>query len=130
MPMSTVQYRQGDVLVTRVRAIPTGAVSVPADNGRSVLAWGEVTGHAHALDATRGRLYELDEGEELERRFLRVLADGGVLRHEEHAPLRLPAGDYQVTLQREYVPRERRRWQQALVALFGGGLITAVAVAD
>ena len=46
-------YRQGDVLVIRVDDVPSSAVSVPRDAGRLVLAYGEVTGHAHAVFADR-----------------------------------------------------------------------------
>jgi hypothetical protein len=35
-----------------------------------------------------------------------------VLTHEEHAPIRLPAGLYRVVRQREYLPG----WQQREVA--------------
>jgi hypothetical protein len=42
-------YRQGDVLILETAAAPTDAVEVPRDKGRIVLAYGEVTGHAHAI---------------------------------------------------------------------------------
>ena len=101
------QYRQGDVLITRVRAIPKGADPKARDAGRVVLAHGEVTGHAHAIMDTAATLFSLldDQREEL---FLEV--DGTVtLRHEEHAPVEIPAGKYRVTHQREYTPAEIRR---------------------
>jgi hypothetical protein len=47
--MKTQQFRQGDVLVQRVTSIPEGDTAVARDNGRVVLAYGEVTGHAHAI---------------------------------------------------------------------------------
>lgn len=43
------QYRQGDVLLERIAALPSGLQLVPRDKGRVILAYGEVTGHAHAL---------------------------------------------------------------------------------
>jgi hypothetical protein len=46
--------RQGDVLLTPVLSLPVGLKEVPLDKGRIVLAYGEVTGHAHAIaDHTR-----------------------------------------------------------------------------
>jgi hypothetical protein len=42
-------YRQGDVLVQQVDEIPDGLHAVPLDKGRVILAYGEVTGHAHAV---------------------------------------------------------------------------------
>jgi hypothetical protein len=43
------QYRHGDVFLRAVAAIPDDAKPVEPDRGRTVLAYGEVTGHAHAF---------------------------------------------------------------------------------
>jgi hypothetical protein len=98
-------YRQGDVLVVAVEAIPVAATPVDRDRGRVVLAYGEATGHAHEV-ADAGALL-LAEREEL---FLRVSAVGGVaLTHQEHDTIVLPPGEYQVVRQREYAPEAPRR---------------------
>lgn len=98
------QYRQGDVFVERVRSIPKGT-RVKRDRRRIVLAYGEVTGHAHAIVDREAELVETDLGE----RFLRVLAEGGVdLVHEEHSTITLPRGNYRVGRQREYSPEAIR----------------------
>jgi hypothetical protein len=98
-------YRQGDILLVAVPAIPEDARPLPRDRGRIVLALGEATGHAHAIADPLAILVET----ELAGRFLHVLAEGGVLlRHEEHEPLLLPAGAYQVRRQREHVPGDWR----------------------
>lgn len=95
-------YRQGDVLIVPVEEIPGGATKVRRDRGRIVLAYGEVTGHAHVIAS---REAELLETADLQDRFLRVLAEGGVaLRHEEHGTITLPRGEYVVRRQREYMP--------------------------
>lgn len=102
-------YRQGDVLLVAVPAIPEDARPLPRDQGRIVLALGEATGHAHAIADPLAALLET----ELQERFLHVLGEGGVLlRHEEHAPVLLPQGAYQVRRQREYVPS----WDWRMVA--------------
>ena len=94
-------YRQGDVLLVAVPAIPEDARLVPRDQGRIVLALGEATGHAHAIADPQAALMETA----LQERFLHVLREGGVLlRHEEHHPILLPQGAYQVRRQREYSP--------------------------
>lgn len=105
-------YRQGDVLLIAVPSIPTGATeTTERDDGRIVLAYGEVTGHAHALyePATKakpdGKARIWDAGAE---RFLQVLARTEV-KHEEHAPIALPPGVYKVVHQVEYTPQEIRR---------------------
>jgi hypothetical protein len=93
-------YRQGDVLVIKTDAIPSGTTEVPRDNGRIVLAYGEVTGHAHAI-ADRGAT--LLAAPNTEDRFLRIMDASGVeLRHEEHATITLEPGEYVVRRQREY----------------------------
>lgn len=97
-----VQIRHGDVWIEAVEAWPQ---DVQAKAG-SVLAYGEVTGHAHRL-ATEGLLYEAHDG----TTYLRVPEAGTVLTHEEHGPVLLPAGDYMVRIQREYDPYgEAVRW--------------------
>jgi hypothetical protein len=99
------QYRQGDVLLVAVAAIPQDARPLPRDQGRIVLALGEATGHAHAIADPGAALLET----QLQDRFLQVLAEGGVLlRHEEHDPVLLPRGTYQVRRQREYVAGDWR----------------------
>ena len=96
--------RQGDVGLQRVSSMPDGMKEIPLDKGRVILAYGEVTGHAHAIaDTPKAKLW--DAGAE---RFLQVLEHTS-LRHEEHAPIDLEPGIYQVIQQREYSPEEIRR---------------------
>lgn len=99
-----MQIRQGDVFVEQIAALPADLTPTAADAGRLVLAYGEVTGHAHALDATLGALFTDRDGV----LYLRLDAEAA-LTHEEHAALTLPAGLYRVTHQREYAPDEIRR---------------------
>lgn len=119
--------RQGDVLLTPVKAIPVGCTEVPHDKGRIVLAYGEVTGHAHAIadhtvrtigpeaageivDAaiarakTRARLLIAPSGE----RFLEV-TETVHLRHEEHDEHAIEPGIYQLPSQMEYTAAELQR---------------------
>ena len=116
-------YRQGDVLLVEVKAIPKHAKDVtPKD--RVVLAYGEVTGHAHAFypevvelsafdkalgkkinpPALKAKLW--DAGAE---RFLQV-AEKTALRHEEHDAIEVPAGNYRVIQQREYDDTMQQRF--------------------
>ena len=100
-------YRQGDVCLVPVAEVPKGAKIVARDRGRIVLAYGEVTGHAHAV---LDRQAELFMAPDVDARFLRVMAASGVeLVHEEHATIPLPRGIYEVRTQREYSPEEIRR---------------------
>lgn len=110
--------RQGDVLIQRVKALPMGCVEVPSDLGRIVLAYGEVTGHAHAIadhidaravemaDAAiaRAKLWRAPDGQ----RYLEVKRPV-TLRHEEHTEHSLPPGIYKLPSQVEYVAPEMTR---------------------
>lgn len=102
---TTKQIRQGDVLLTRV-AEPAGAVRVHDPEGQplaGLLVPGERTGHAHRLPA---RVYDDGQG----NRVL-MLERPTPLTHEEHEAIEVPAGWWEVTLQREYSPRRNRsRW--------------------
>ena len=94
-------YRQGDVLIRTIKSLPTQKAQ-PRLTG--ILAYGEVTGHAHRVeDLTHAEVLEVGKG-----LFLRVGAEGVRVIHEEHAPVMLPAGDYEVELQKEYTPQEIR----------------------
>ena len=96
----TTQYRQGDVLLLKTRNQDLDeARAVPRDHGRIILAEGEATGHAHAIDSSEAELLEVEEGE----RYLRVDAPCDLV-HEEHAAIALDPGLYRVVRQREYGP--------------------------
>jgi hypothetical protein len=92
------QVRQGDVLLVPTEEIPEEASVVPRDGGRVVLAYGEATGHAHAFSTAVAT--QLRHGD---RRYLR-LTGRATLEHEEHAPIDVAPGSYEVVIQREYVP--------------------------
>ena len=94
-------FRQGDVMLVPVKKIPKGLKTVPLDNGRVILAYGEVTGHAHAVIGDVEFLAA--DLEDLEQRFLRVEAEAQVV-HDEHDTITLLPGDYRVVRQREYQP--------------------------
>lgn len=95
---SHLHFRQGDVLIAQCEQLPMGARPVAREDGRVILAHGEVTGHAHAIVEPDVEMYEKDGNY-----YIRVLSQA-VVRHEEHAPIALDPGDYRVIRQREYVP--------------------------
>lgn len=103
--MHNIQYRQGDVFLVRVSNLPAGATLVPRDDkGRVVLAVGEATGHAHAIAAPGVDLFEAAG-----RTYLSVGGDCVTLLHEEHLPISIPPGDFEVIRQVEYTPAAIRR---------------------
>ncbi|MFF0072476.1 hypothetical protein [Streptomyces sp. NPDC005494] len=99
-------YRQGDVLIvaTEESAVPAHFLDAPGEprdgRGRLVLALGEVTGHAHAVQGP-GRL--MREAGPFGPMLLH-LPEGGRVVHEEHAAIALPKGWFRVVRQREYAP--------------------------
>lgn len=100
--------RQGDVLIRRVGAIPDGAVQEDAKDNRIVLAYGEVTGHAHAIAERTASAFTMSDAAGTVRRFLKVVGRSATVRHEEHAPIELPPGFYEIGIQREYTPEAIR----------------------
>ena len=98
-------YRQGDVLLVPVDAVPGGAKDVGRENGRTVLAHGEVTGHHHSFDGDAGvALLEAPTGD----RYLRV-SRAAALEHQEHTTITVPPGVFRVIRQREYDDAEEWR---------------------
>jgi hypothetical protein len=119
------QFRQGDVLIVMVDSLPKNVVAKPRDNGRVVLAYGEVTGHAHAIIEKKVIHYDAPDAVSAAEALLASvgmkrqltaenaptfleLATEAPLQHEEHGTIKLPAGRAVVIRQREYSPTELR----------------------
>lgn len=100
-----MQYRHGDLLIQSA-SIPARAK--PRSKKPHVLAEGETTGHAHVL-ATGGVVLTDESG----ATYLRITEEGAMVTHEEHGPITLPIGDYEVVRQREYDPFEQAARQVA-----------------
>lgn len=111
------QWRQGDVLIERVEILP-GKITPQPENGRIILAHGEVTGHAHELvEVQHSQIFDADEsfkiGGDLDdvRALPRMALTVGrktAVKHQEHQRIPLKKGSYRVTRQREYSPQELR----------------------
>ncbi len=99
-------FRQGDVMIVSVGLIPDTVEPIERDHGRVVLAYGEVTGHAHAIKDKRAALFR---DPKLMAVFMNVTGEEPVaLEHDEHATIQIPPGKYQVIRQREYSPEAIR----------------------
>ena len=101
--------RQGDVLLVQVAELPKGAKREKPENGRVILAHGEVTGHAHAI-AVKPKAPVAVAWSANAERFLQVM-EKTTLRHEEHGVVDLNPGIYHIAIQVEYTPAELRRVQ-------------------
>lgn len=108
--------RQGDVILIPTSKKPSARAKVVLDNGRTILAYGEVTGHSHevvtvappATDATDDvpaqQLFEEPDGS----RIL-VLKTPCALTHQEHDRADLPIGSFRVVRQCEWDAEQIRR---------------------
>src|SRR5574337_330311 len=129
MTKNNLIFRQGDVLIMQVKSLPTGLRPAPLDkDGAIVLAFGEQTGHRHAIydhimqpEVTPGEADEIAEAAIARAqskarlwaapdgsRYLEV-SEAVTLSHEEHTAHTLPPGIYKLPVQMEYQPQELRR---------------------
>lgn len=108
-------YAHGDLLVIKVSdEVLNGGSAIKSDvPGRTVLAYGEVTGHHHSIDESVSRLFEVSGigsvpkigayNREEKGDTVLVIDALTTLVHQEHAPWELPVGSYivrqQVTLE-------------------------------
>lgn len=112
------QFRQGDVLIEQVDSLPAKGKKRPPENGRIILAHGEVTGHAHEIadpqlaslseiETALRLLGDLEGAEKMTQAGLVIRGDSSVV-HQEHATIPLARGKYVVRRQREYSPEAIR----------------------
>ncbi len=90
-------YRQGDVLIVQTDELPEDLAPIPMDKGDNILAYGEVTGHAHRLKGSTSQFQQDRSG----ARYLTVPKEAP-LTHEEHTTIVLPKGNYRIIQQVEY----------------------------
>lgn len=97
-------FRQGDIIVEEIGALPAGVVRVDRLKGQPiVLALGEVTGHHHAIheDADSADWWKDDKGNQ----FVTTTEAPVEITHQEHGPIPLlPKKVYRVRRQVEYTP--------------------------
>ena len=98
--MMKEHYRQGDLLIERIEALPAGAEKCKPVKGRIVLALGEATGHDHSIQADKADWWKADRGSD---QFVQVRR-ATQLVHQEHSAIDLAPGTYRVRRQREYSP--------------------------
>jgi hypothetical protein len=100
------QYRQGDILLIEIPQPSTPGKPIDPTNGRIIVASGELSGHTHAIQNNEGtaRFFAgARPGAAGNLKFL-LLTSTACLEHEEHRPIVLQPGWYEVRRQREYDP--------------------------
>lgn len=102
-------YRQGDILLIPIEDTPRNTKAVKRENGKLILAHGEVTGHHHAF-AEDVRNVELVTNEQAAELYLLVHGTSlAPLTHQEHATIPVAPGRYRVQRQVEYAPEAIRQ---------------------
>jgi hypothetical protein len=86
-----MMIQQGDVLIKKVNAIKGKKVN------HLTLAVGEATGHHHTITEGDAELYE-----ENGTLFLHVESEKATLTHQEHKPVEIPKGDYEIGIVKEF----------------------------
>ena len=98
-------YGHGDVIVKQTESIPEGARKKDPIRGYNVLAYGEITGHAHCLVSNKTELMEYQGFT-----YLRCL-DDVELRHQKldgsqakdaHKTIVIGKGNYQIGIIKEF----------------------------
>lgn len=123
MNKDLLQIRQGDVYLFQIcEEIPTAKKAKPVGKNH-VLAYGEATGHCHAIDKNDCELFEANDNiRALAKKYgitderaithgLRIVVDNTKLMHgtpsrlfsdPDHTPIDLQQGNYIVLRPREY----------------------------
>lgn len=99
-----MQQRQGDIFFEKVSQKPTSKNLKKKQD--SVIAYGEVTGHAHRISSPSlaDREQVVDENGDI---YVYSATAPIEIEHEEHGAISLEAGSWWcVTRQREYDPQE------------------------
>lgn len=86
---------QGDVKLRKLNCMPKGTKKI-LSRSKCVLAKGEHTGHAHVVEDEDAELIQIGE------RMLLALARPAIVRHQEHKPIRLSPGIWEVGRVKEY----------------------------
>jgi hypothetical protein len=97
-------WRQGDVVVREVTAIPSDSVRSETDEVRIA----SETGHAHVLKG--GRVFVSKnprDSQQLGQQQYVILEEPSQMVHPQHAALQLSRGMYRITTVRDYAPARR-----------------------
>lgn len=96
--MNNNQARQGDIYFTRVEegTIPEEAEVIKD----GIIARGESTGHTHMISNASQAVLMMVAG----IAYIKAMQDCQIV-HQEHGTIDLPAGEWQITYQKQYTPK-------------------------
>ncbi len=93
--IATKTAQQGDVLLRKVSVLPEGERKLISKQ-RLVLAEGEVTGHYHGVEEMNSEMFSIGN-----KVFIN-LAQNATVTHQEHGPITLDKGLWEVGRVQEY----------------------------
>lgn len=102
---------QGDLWIKRIakKDVPSGLKSVERKHGKLIVAYGEATGHNHAVEEVDD-VQVLQDLRDLEKKYIVVGGKAEAhLTHDEHDSHTFEPGAYVVTGQREHVEKDKPR---------------------
>ncbi len=88
-------FQQGDVTGKRLSSLPEGNIE-KISKGKCVLALGEKTGHCHVVEESDAELIRIGE------RMILKLENDATLVHQEHGPIGLTPGLWEIDIINEY----------------------------
>ena len=94
MKIAKETFQQGDVVGKKLAVLPTGEVKKLAVK-RLVVAHGE-SGHSHVIEDDEAELVEIGG------RMLLTLTKPTTIQHEEHKPIKLDKGVWEIGRVQEY----------------------------
>lgn len=94
--IAKITFQQGDVVGRKLDTIPAGERNTVAKK-RLVLAHGE-SGHSHVIEDDEAELIRIGE------RMILTLTKAATVVHEEHGPVRLSAGVWEIGRVKEFDP--------------------------
>jgi hypothetical protein len=92
--IAKINAQQGDVLLRKLKTMPDGEAKIIAAK-RLVVAHGE-SGHSHVIEDDEAELIQIGE------RLLLKLEKTTTIKHEEHKPITLSPGIWEVGRVQEY----------------------------
>lgn len=92
--IAKINFQQGDVLAVRLDKLPCGEKKIISSK-RIVVAHGE-SGHSHVIESDDAELIQIGE------RMLLKLGSQATLVHEEHKPITLEPGIWEIGKVQEY----------------------------
>lgn len=99
-------FRHGDLLLRATRSIPK---NTPRMSG-TILEHGETTGHKHVFSSGQIQLFGTENVSHV------LVEKDATLTHEEHKPITIPHGQYEVIREKEYNPfaEDSDEWRRVL----------------